>query len=66
MTPLSEKEEPRQLEALRPEPARRQYRHDLTEEDTAQMNDDYNETQSTTRASASASTSLKRNITDDT
>eukprot|EP00971_Amphidinium_carterae_P225280 4468415-Amphidinium_carterae.1 len=66
MTPLSEKEERRQLEALRPEPARRQHRHDLTEEDTAQMNDDYDETQSTTRAAASASTSLKRKITEDT
>eukprot|EP00971_Amphidinium_carterae_P348848 6490704-Amphidinium_carterae.1 len=66
MTPLSEAEERRQLETLCPEPARRQYRHDLTEEDTAHMNEDYDETQSTTRASASASTSLKRKITDDT
>eukprot|EP00971_Amphidinium_carterae_P204829 4065003-Amphidinium_carterae.1 len=30
------------------------------------MNDDYDETQSTTRASASASTSLKRKMTEDT
>eukprot|EP00971_Amphidinium_carterae_P015523 306413-Amphidinium_carterae.1 len=66
MTPLPKAEERRRLESLRPEPARRQYRHDLTEEDTAPMNDDYDETQSTTRASASASTSLKRKITEDT
>eukprot|EP00971_Amphidinium_carterae_P151080 2995996-Amphidinium_carterae.1 len=63
---LSAAEERRRLESLRPEPARRQYRHDLTEEDTAPMNDDYDETQSTTRASASASMSLKRKITEDT
>eukprot|EP00971_Amphidinium_carterae_P078562 1554230-Amphidinium_carterae.1 len=66
MTPLPEAEERRRLELLRPEPARRQYRHDLTEEETAPMNDDYDETQSTTRASASTSTSLKRKITEDT
>eukprot|EP00971_Amphidinium_carterae_P150225 2977946-Amphidinium_carterae.1 len=65
MTPLSPAEERRQLETLRPEPVRRQYRHDLNEEDTADIIEDYDETQSTTRASASA-TSLKRKITEET
>eukprot|EP00971_Amphidinium_carterae_P307435 6109612-Amphidinium_carterae.2 len=49
-----------------PPPARRQHRHDIAEKVPSDLIDDYDETRSTTRASASGSTSLKRKITEET
>eukprot|EP00971_Amphidinium_carterae_P298788 5935926-Amphidinium_carterae.1 len=66
-----------QLEKLRPEPApqvQQQCQSDITEEDDDDLNEDYDETRSTTRVSASGSNiahiekanSLKRNMTGET